>query len=59
MRSLMILLMIAGAAVAHARDVGSPAPDAEFAATWMLPIEVRRLSHLRGDVVLLEFWATW
>ncbi len=47
------------AAIKAARDalVGSPAPELNF--TWSSGPEVKKLSDLRGKVVVLDFWATW
>ena len=39
------------------RMVGQPAPELTF--HWSSDGELRRLSDLRGKVVLLDFWATW
>jgi cytochrome c biogenesis protein CcmG/thiol:disulfide interchange protein DsbE len=60
LRRLFLALLLLGAAVtpALARDpqVGEPAPD--FQLTLVDGTHVR-LSELRGQVVVLNFWATW
>lgn len=38
--------------------VGTPAPEIQ-AATWFNAPNAPSLASLRGEVVLLEFWATW
>ncbi len=53
---MLLALLIAGAAHASEPSVGAPAPD--------FTLENRAggtvsLSDLRGEVVLLNFWATW
>lgn len=47
------------AAAKAARDalVGSVAPELNF--TWSSGPAIRKLSDLRGKVVVLDFWATW
>lgn len=47
------------AAIKAARDalVGSTAPELNF--TWSSGPAVKKLSDLRGKVVVLDFWATW
>ncbi len=43
-----------------AQDVGSPAPDVEWPRTWHFDgMPDKKLSELKGSVVLLEFWATY
>jgi peroxiredoxin len=48
--------MLAGGALAKRPQVGQPAP--EFTVK-LLSGEQLRLSDLKGQVVLLNFWATW
>lgn len=57
-RSILIMLLLAVAAPAMAATprVGEPAPD--FQLTLVDGTHVR-LSELRGQVVVLNFWATW
>lgn len=40
-------------------DVGDPAPDFQFNRTWNMPQEATGLASLRGQLVLVETWATW
>lgn len=37
--------------------VGQPAPELDF--TWSSRAGLKKLSDLRGQVVVLDFWATW
>lgn len=37
--------------------VGSPAPELDF--TWATDDGLKKLSDLKGKVVVLDFWATW
>lgn len=39
-------------------DVGEAAPDFSFEQTWNMGPE-RSLHSLRGNLILLEYWATW
>jgi cytochrome c biogenesis protein CcmG/thiol:disulfide interchange protein DsbE len=58
-RSVLIALMLVAAAapvMARQPRVGEPAPD--FQLTLVDGTHVR-LSELRGQVVVLNFWATW
>jgi len=50
------LLVLAPAARAGTPVIGSPAPDVELT---LVDGEKVRLAELRGEVVLLNFWATW
>jgi len=52
--------MIAQAASKQARTeslVGQPAPELNF--LWSTKDGVKKLSDLRGQVVVIDFWATW
>ena len=40
-------------------DVGDIAPDFQFNRTWNMPQEATSLASLRGQLVLVETWATW
>jgi peroxiredoxin len=61
----IIVALITGGAVAGVKlapdifpvEVGSKAPD--FAATELVTGDTVRLSDFRGEVVLLNIWATW
>jgi peroxiredoxin len=53
---LLALFLLAAAVVCLAQEVGSPPP--EFTATDISGAKVT-LSQLKGNVVLLDFWATW
>lgn len=44
-------------AAAHAAVVGKPAPELNF--EWSSHPEWRKLSDLKGRVVVIDFWATW
>lgn len=37
--------------------VGKPAPEIDF--TWSTKAGLKRLTDLKGQVVVLDFWATW
>ena len=62
-RAVLIALALAGAAVAHSPalaatppKVGQSAPDA---ALTLVGGRKLRLADLRGQVVIINFWATW
>lgn len=48
---------MAKAKAAKAALIGSPAPELNF--TWSSKAGLKTLSGLRGQVVVLDFWATW
>jgi thiol-disulfide isomerase/thioredoxin len=48
---------MAAAKAAKAALVGKPAPDLHF--TWASKEGLKTLSSLKGQVVVLDFWATW
>jgi peroxiredoxin len=52
--TMMALLLVAGAALA--KDVSGPAPDFTLESRSGENI---KLSELRGDVVMINFWASW
>ena len=54
--TLVFLLLVAPPLMAV--DAGDAAPDFAFEQTWNMGSE-RSLSALRGNLVLLEYWATW
>jgi thiol-disulfide isomerase/thioredoxin len=45
------------AKAAKAALIGSPAPELNF--TWSSKAGLKTLSSLKGQVVVLDFWATW
>jgi thiol-disulfide isomerase/thioredoxin len=45
------------AKAAKAALIGSPAPELNF--TWSTKAGLKTLSSLKGQVVVLDFWATW
>jgi peroxiredoxin len=51
-----MLIMLAAPAVAKDPKVGDKAPDFELT---LIDGSIVRLSELKGQVVLLNFWATW
>jgi thiol-disulfide isomerase/thioredoxin len=51
------LAQAAGAKAARDSLVGSPAPELNF--TWSSGAPIKKLSDLKGKVVVLDFWATW
>jgi len=53
---LLLTFLLASAAVAHAQANEEPAPD--FALRTM-DNQNLRLSEFRGEVVMLNFWASW
>jgi len=58
LRLLISFVLLFAAAPLAALEAGDAAPDFSFERTWNMGGE-RSLSGLRGNVVLLEFWATW
>lgn len=56
---LLMALLTLGAANARAQAVGTTAPEITFDWTWNIPNDATSLSGLRGQAVLLEFFATW
>lgn len=58
MRWMLLLLLALLPATAAAVDVGEAAPDFEFEQAWNVGNE-SSLSAFRGNVVVLEYWATW
>ncbi len=48
---------MAAAKAAKAALVGSPAPELHF--SWASKAGLKTLSELKGQVVVLDFWATW
>lgn len=55
---LFAVALVAGSPIAHAREpkVGQPAPEATF---YLVNGQRIALSELRGQVVVINFWATW
>jgi cytochrome c biogenesis protein CcmG, thiol:disulfide interchange protein DsbE len=53
---LMLPLTLIGASATKEPKVGDPAPDAEIT---LMDGSKLNLSEARGDVVILNFWATW
>ncbi len=53
---LLVLLLFAGAGHVAAREVSGPAPDFTLKSRSGENI---KLSELRGQVVMLNFWASW
>ncbi|MCC6150027.1 MAG: hypothetical protein IT461_07245 [Planctomycetes bacterium] len=59
MRALLISMMVCFLATPLAAlEAGDAAPDFAFEQTWNMGSE-SSLSALRGNVVLVEYWATW
>jgi len=56
-RMLAMLDRAAKAKAVQATLVGSPAPELNF--KWSSREGLKKLSDLRGQVVVLDFWATW
>lgn len=56
--ALLAILSALFALPLAAVDVGEAAPDFSFEQTWNMGPE-RSLGALRGNVVLLEYWASW
>lgn len=57
--ALLMSLLLLGAGAAKAQGVGTSAPDITFDWSWNIPNDATSLSGLRGQAVLLEFFATW
>ncbi len=55
-RSILAAVVIAGASFSIAADVGSPAAEFSLASLAGGPVS---LSQYKGNVVLINFWATW
>ena len=57
-RDAVLALLILAGAPAEARQprIGQPAPDVTLS---LVNGQTVRLSELRGEVVLINFWATW
>ncbi len=59
MRALLLSLMLCFvASPLAALEAGDAAPDFAFEQTWNMGSE-NSLNALRGNVVLIEYWATW
>jgi len=56
--AVVIGIAALGVALAPAARAGAPAPAPDFALPAMDGSELR-LSELRGQVVMINFWATW
>ena len=56
-RTLAQMDRAAKAKAVQANLVGQPAPELDF--TWSSRAGLKKLSDLRGQVVVLDFWATW
>lgn len=56
-KALDYLKRTAEAAALKAKLVGSPAPEINF--SWATKAGLKRLTDLKGQVVVLDFWATW
>ena len=57
-RYLLFVVCIALASPLWALEAGDAAPDFAFEQTWNMGGE-SSLNALRGNVVLVEYWATW
>ena len=59
MRAILIsFVLLFAAAPLAALEAGDAAPDFAFEQTWNMGGE-SSLNALRGNVVLVEYWATW
>jgi hypothetical protein len=58
MKLTALILALLFAAPLCAVNAGDAAPDFAFEQTWNMGSE-QSLGSLRGNVVLLEYWATW
>lgn len=56
--ALLLAAALLSAPVAAQVDVGADAPEID-AKDWFNPPPGSSLAELRGQVVLIEFWATW
>jgi thiol-disulfide isomerase/thioredoxin len=56
-RALEAMEQSAKAKAAKSGVVGKPAPELHF--NWSSSGELKKLSDLKGKVVVLDFWATW
>lgn len=57
--TVLTLLFACLSSAAQCIPIGEPAPDFTFTKTWNAPAGKTKLSDYRGEVVLLECWATW
>lgn len=57
-RFFILVVCLALASPLWALDPGDAAPDFAFEQTWNMGSE-NSLNALRGNVVLIEYWATW
>ncbi len=62
-RSLLASAALACASMPALADVkvGDKAPEIVAGSWYNLPKQVKRLTsdHLKGQIVMVEFWATW
>lgn len=59
--ALTVLALAASSALGGPPEEGDRAPNVTATTWWNLPKGVKRvtLNDLKGQVVLVEFWATW
>jgi len=55
---IFLLILFANCAFARVKN-GDQIPDINFQTVLNAPVKNIKLSQLRGQIVLIEFWATW
>ena len=55
---LLIALLLSNYAFAQVKN-GEQVPDIEFKQLLNSSLKTAKLSHFKGKIVFIEFWATW